>query len=277
MINVIMNYKPKIAATITTVSLLLLSTNIQSTRAASSNWEDLGGGKVRLAANLDPSSNKISGIIEVQLEEGWSTYWRYPGSSGIPPRFDFSNSIAFKAGEIKFQAPKLVTQSYGSYAGYKQKVSFPFEGELLATAGTEINLDLLIGVCSEVCIPAQAQLQIKASELQQSDPKTAQAVTFAKLTIPKRHEASDVIVSRDRLDKNTLQIKTKHKKTFGKPSLFVEGPWDWYLLPAELLKQEDNYATFKLDVSRVPKGTDVLSEKLRYTLVTGSTGIEIER
>jgi len=43
------------------------------------------------------------------------------------------------------------------------------------------------------------------------------------------------------------------------------------------MSQEEDMATFKLDVSRAPKGTDILSNKLRYTLVTGTKGIEIER
>ena len=28
--------------------------------------------------------------VEIRLAPGWKTYWRYPGDSGVPPRFDFS-------------------------------------------------------------------------------------------------------------------------------------------------------------------------------------------
>lgn len=267
----------KIASLVSSIGLSLLFATLTPALAASSEWQDLGGGKVRLSANLNPVNNKIFGIIEVQLQDGWSTYWRYPGSSGIPPRFDFSKSVAFVSKEPEFPVPSLITQDYGHYAGYKKKVSFPFEGEMLATAGMEINLDLLIGVCSEVCIPAQAQLQLKASDLLQTDPKVAQAVMFAKLAVPKSKEAEDVILKEHLENKDALIIKTRHNKSFGKPSLFVEGPWDWYLLPAELINEEEDSATFKLDISRVPKGTDVLSHQLRYTLVTGTSGFEIER
>jgi DsbC/DsbD-like thiol-disulfide interchange protein len=267
----------KIASLVSSIGLSIFLVITSHAFSASSQWEDLGGGKVRLSANLNPVNNKVTGVIEVQLEEGWSTYWRYPGSSGIPPRFDFSKSVAFKSQAPDFPAPSLITQPYGQYAGYKKKVSFPFEGEMLATAGMEINLDLLIGVCSEVCIPAQAQLQIKGSELLQTDPKVAQAVSFAKLSVPKSKEAEDIILKKKLQNKDALIIQMRHKKSFGQPTLFVEGPWDWYLLPAELMGEDDESATFKLDLSRVPKGTDVLSHDLRYTLVTGTSGIEIER
>lgn len=251
--------------------------NINAAQSASSDWQDLGGGKARLLAHLDPVTNKISGVIDVRLEDGWSTYWRYPGSSGIPPLFDFSNSVAFSSGDVAFPAPQLITQEYGAYAGYKKKVMFPFEGELLATSGAKIKLDLLIGVCSEVCIPATAQFQINGDKLLQSDPRAVQAVSFARITVPKIADVESVLISLEQKSDEALFIKTKHKKSLGKPSLFVEGPNDWYLLPAELMSQEDNTATFKLDVSRVPKGTDILSHKLRYTLVTGTQGIETER
>lgn len=255
--------------------VLLVNTNLAN--SASSEWQDLGGGKARLLTHLDPVTDKVSGVIEVLLEDGWSTYWRYPGSSGIPPLFDFSSSIAFSSKSVAFPAPQLITQPYGSYAGYKKKVMFPFEGELLATSGAKIKLDLLIGVCSEVCIPAKAQFQIDSNELVQSDPRAVQAVSFANITIPKVADADSVLISREIKDDGALYIKTKHKQSFGTPSLFVEGPNEWYLLPAELMSQDKTTATFKLDVSRAPKDTDILSHKLRYTLVTGTKGIEIER
>lgn len=250
---------------------------IPATNAASSKWQDLGGGKARLLANLDPATNKVSGVIEVLLEKGWSTYWRYPGSSGIPPQFDFSRSIAFSAGEVKFPAPQLITQEYGTYAGYKNKVMFPFEGELLTTGTAEINLNLLIGVCSEVCIPATAEIKINSDELFQSDPMTVQAVSFANIAVPAKRNAHDILLSREQVDENTLYVKIKHKKSFGPPSLFVEGPSEWYLLPAELMSLDEDVAVFKLDTSRAPKGTDIMAQELRYTIVTGRSSIEIQR
>jgi len=257
-------------------AIAMFVANTSLALAASSSWQDLGGGKARVLAHLNPATNKVSGVIDVVLKDGWSTYWRYPGSSGIPPRFDFSNSLAFSSGAVHFPAPQLITQTYGSYAGYKKKVMFPFEGELLSTGDAIIQLDLLIGICSEVCIPAQAQFEIKGSALFQSDPQAVQAVSFAKLTIPKKRNAEDFIISTEQENLETLYIKTKHDKSYGKPSLFVEGPADWFLLPAELMEQDDNSATFKLDISRAPKETDIMSTKLRYTLVSGTSGIEIE-
>jgi hypothetical protein len=72
-------------------------------------------------------------------------------------------------------------------------------------------------------------------------------------------------------------VKTKHSKKNGKPALFVEGPPEWYLTPAKLVKQEDEYSIFHVNVTDAPNDIDMLSEKLRFTLASGSKGIEIQR
>ena len=247
--------------------------------AASSDWSDLGGGKVRMHATMDPLSGKVSGVVEVALKKGWSTYWRYPGSAGIPPKFDFSRSASFLPGHVQFPAPQLVTHPYGSYAGYKNRVLFPFNGEMSSTRNGAIVLDLLIGVCAEVCIPATASMEIETKQLQVSDPIAVQNYGLASLSIPKRMVAADVINSVDFLNerKDVLLISVKNRKGSGTPVLFVEGPKEWYLTPAQFHDRNDGETVFALDVSRAPKDADILNEELRFTLVTGSFGIEIVR
>ena len=36
------------------------------------------------------SGTVLLGGVAIQLQPGWKTYWRTPGDSGVPPRFDFS-------------------------------------------------------------------------------------------------------------------------------------------------------------------------------------------
>ncbi len=262
------------------VSMFFAVSSFESAQAASSDWQDLGGGKARLIASVDPKTGVVSGAVEVQLEPGWSTYWRYPGSSGIPPRFDFSASKGFTIKEVEFPTPKLVTytiDSGGSYAGYKNNVTFPFKGEMISSGSGSLNLNLLIGVCEEICIPARAEMSIAANKLLISDPSTVRTVSFAQLSVPKEKPAAEKIANVDMPDHDTMHIKVKHEKRFGKPALFVEGPSDWYLKPAKLVSQAENTATFALDVSQAPEGTDILGTQLRYTLVAGTQGFDIWR
>lgn len=248
-----------------------------NSQAATSKWQDLGGGEVRLVASLDPASNKVSGIIEVKLKPGWSTYWRYPGSSGIPPEFDFTRSVNFENQTVDYPAPANIQNEYGSYAGYKKRVAFPFEGTFGDAATGNITLDLLIGVCEEICIPAQAEMSIDMKRLTQSDPAAKQAISFARLLVPKWTEAENLIISVRQMQPKTLRIEIAHPSRFGKPDLFVEGPQNWYLQPAELLSQSETSARFELDISRIPNGANPEDETLHYTLVFGQKGIETRR
>lgn len=259
------------------IALLMTLSSISASYAGSSQWHDLGGGSARLIADIDPKTRKLYGAVEVRLEPGWSTYWRYPGSSGIPPNFDFSKSVNFINDKVGFPAPKLIELEDTRYAGYKTRVAFPFEGQVGESFKGKINLDLFIGVCSTICIPAQAQMSLDLRSLNQSDPVIKQTIQFAKKTVPVVKPANDVILDITYGDYRSLEIAVKHNSAYPKPSLFVEGPDKWYLQPARLVSREGDTAIFNLDIAHVPNDTDPMSKELRYTIVSGQQGIETRR
>ena len=43
--------------------------------------------------------------IEIRLDTGWKTYWRYPGDSGVPPTLDFAGSENVKSVTVLWPAP----------------------------------------------------------------------------------------------------------------------------------------------------------------------------
>jgi len=251
---------------------------VPQVKSAASKWQDLGGGKARLVAVLDPATNIVSGAVEIVLKPGWKTYWRNPGSSGIPPEFDFSGSTGFLAGEVKFPTPSLQETAGSIYAGYSEKVAFPFEGQLLTSTGANISLSLFIGVCEEICIPATAAFDLPADQLMNSDPEAASLISSAVLSLPVKSNGEPVILDVSSSGEQTLSIKVRLDDVKNEiPSLFVEGPQGWYLTPARFVSQSPKSALFELDVSDIPDGAKPLETKLRYTLVNGKTGIEIER
>src|SRR2546429_8793312 len=63
--------------------------------ADASPWDGSDRAAVRLiagAARTEGGATVYRAGVEIRLAPGWKTYWRYPGDSGIPPRFDFSKS-----------------------------------------------------------------------------------------------------------------------------------------------------------------------------------------
>src|SRR6185437_5231576 len=69
-----------------------------------SPWQEESHSAVRLLAG-SRSSTVLLGGIAFRLEPGWKTYWRTPGDSGVPPRFDFSKSDNIDAVTVLWPAP----------------------------------------------------------------------------------------------------------------------------------------------------------------------------
>lgn len=247
----------------------------QSGMAATTSWVELGGGKVRLAAVVDPATNEVSGVVDIKLDAGWKTYWRNPGSSGIPPKFDFGKSTGFTISEVNYPTPELITVQDTQFAGYQDRVMFTFTGKLSEGSATEINLDLFIGLCESICIPAQASLSIASQELLSSDPEATRLINQARLDLP-IHGSSEAV--KLTLGSNqVLEVSIKTSRADENAVLFVEGLDNWYVHPAKAVSANDGNCNFEVDISTLPAGADPLKETLRLTYVGGNKGVEYIR
>src|SRR5215475_8060285 len=91
--------------------------------ADASPWDGDTRASLRLIAGA-PNGDARAGV-EIKLNPGWKTYWRYPGDSGVPPRFDFAGSQNVKSIEVAWPAPHGLADDSGTSIGYKNGVIFP--------------------------------------------------------------------------------------------------------------------------------------------------------
>src|SRR4051812_50189210 len=70
-----------------------------------SPWQRDAHSAVRLLAGSRSGAVLLGGIA-IQLQPGWHTYWRTPGDSGVPPRYDFSKSDNVEAVAGFYSAPR---------------------------------------------------------------------------------------------------------------------------------------------------------------------------
>src|SRR5260370_23148381 len=88
-------------------------------------WQRDMHSAVRLLAG-SRSGAVLLGGIGFQLQPGWKTYWRTPGDSGLPPRFDFSKSENVEAVTVLWPAPtKFDDGARGHSLGYHNQVLLP--------------------------------------------------------------------------------------------------------------------------------------------------------
>jgi hypothetical protein len=92
--------------------------------ADASPWDGDARSSVRLIAG-DPDGATLRAGVEIRLAPGWKTYWRYPGDSGVPPRFDFAQSSNVKSVTLSWPSPRRFVDDGGQAIGYEGDVIFP--------------------------------------------------------------------------------------------------------------------------------------------------------
>src|SRR6202044_2020108 len=106
-------------------TLLVSSLAIEAGAQDASPWIRDGHSAVRLLAGSRSGAVLLGGIA-FQLQPGWKTYWRTPGDSGVPPRFDFSKSENIEAVTILWPAPTKFDDGAGGHSlGYHKQIVSP--------------------------------------------------------------------------------------------------------------------------------------------------------
>lgn len=141
--------------------------------AHASPWASEHATRARLVAGqlkTGTGSGLVAGI-EIEMDEGWKTYWRNPGSSGVPPRMEWTGSENVGKATLLFPAPYRLADREGDTFGYKSRVVLPVTIEPKdASAPVKLKLALEYGVCKEVCVPAQMELSLLVPALASARP-----------------------------------------------------------------------------------------------------------
>ncbi|MBC7767974.1 MAG: thiol:disulfide interchange protein, partial [Phycisphaerales bacterium] len=124
-------------------------------------------------------------VLRQNIREHWHTYWRNPGSSGEPTELTWTTPAGARAGEIQWPAPEAIPFVMLVNFGYEGEVLFPVEltAPVNAQPGQMLNFtaDAYWLVCSDICIPEEAQLQLSLPVAAQGrdDPAWAPRVAAA--------------------------------------------------------------------------------------------------
>jgi thiol:disulfide interchange protein/DsbC/DsbD-like thiol-disulfide interchange protein len=135
--------------------------------------------------------------LELNIRDGWHTYWRNPGDSGQATTLAWTLPPGFTAGDIvwttphRFDLPPLVNYGYAGHAVHLVKITAPRELKSGSVALLQAKAGWL--VCSDVCIPEDAQLQLKlptAAGAAGVDSKDAALFTAARSDLPSPQPAA---------------------------------------------------------------------------------------
>lgn len=141
--------------------------------AATSDWAETPGGKVRVVLDETKYDGELRGALQIDLNPGWKTYWRNPGDAGVPPQLNLEGSSSAR---IDFPAPVNFGEGGESGIGYTHPVLLPLT--FTVKPGEErLKGHVFLGVCQKICIPVQAQFDF---------PLTADDTALSPQTIAAR-------------------------------------------------------------------------------------------
>src|ERR1017187_9869694 len=258
-------------------TVFVSSLAIEARAQDSSPWQRDGHSAVRLLAGSRSGAVLLGGIA-FQLQPGWKTYWRTPGDSGVPPRFDFSKSENIEAVTVLWPAPTKFDDGAGGHSlGYHDQIVLPLRivaknADKPVTLRAEINY----AVCAKLCIPVETNAELPFTSV----ASTEDSALFAALdTVPKPANVGDPnpLTIRDvKRDGKSAVVVDVVNPDASEVNLFVEGPTpDWGLPVPKLLEHSPpGIKRFAFELDGLPPGTNPEGAALKLTLVDGDRAYE---
>lgn len=129
--------------------------------------------------------------IEITLDDGWKTYWRNPGDTGIAPMFDFSRSVNVASVDVAYPMPQRFDLPGDISFGYKTRVVFPL-AVTPQVPGLPVKLvaDIVYGACEELCIPVEATTQLELATANAGTTAFAADIARWRGRVPAPHDAA---------------------------------------------------------------------------------------
>jgi DsbC/DsbD-like thiol-disulfide interchange protein len=217
--------------------------------------------------------------LEITLADGWKTYWRVPGESGVPPQLDWSGSSNLKSVTIGWPAPRRYHDAAGETIGYTTHVVFPLRIEPAdAAKPVEAVLTLFYAVCRDICIPVEADLRLKLTA--SSDPNSTDKMLLEGFAarIPASQDSSMIpAIEALRLTMSAnapiLEVMLKRALPSKTTDIFVEGyPKAYFRRPASAQSGSES-SIFHLKIDGLDDGTELRGKQLTVTLVSGAASL----
>ncbi|HET6389729.1 protein-disulfide reductase DsbD domain-containing protein [Hyphomicrobium sp.] len=239
-----------------------------------SDWYQGFNNKARLVggtATRDGEPGLYAGV-ELAMPEGWKTYWRSPGDAGgVPPEFDWQGSDNLASANVLFAAPHRLHDKAGDVVGYKDGVVFPVLVKPQdPTKPVTLHGKIAYGVCKEICIPAEAELQLVIPP----DVGASEDLTnvLARVPTTRPQAGKDPTLANWRLDQNggkpklVLNVESAALPT---ADAFVEAPGGVYVPLPKRAKDASGKAVFEVDLTDGVDLKDLKGKPLTVTMIDG--------
>ena len=261
-------------------NLVILVAMRPALAADASPWDGTERAAVRLIAGAqrtEAGATVHRAGIEIRLAPGWKTYWRYPGDSGLPPRFDFSKSRNVKSATVRWPAPQRLTDDGGTSIGYKHDVVLPLDVVPQdKTKPVVLALSIDYAVCEKLCVPAdgKAELTVTGKSGEHDGSLKRSEALVPRAAAPGDNGALGIRAAKREGSRIVVDVAAPAGAAV---DLFAEGPAaDWALpVPSPIAGAPAGQQRFAFELDGLPPNTKPDGATLKFTAVAGEQAIEV--
>ncbi len=240
-------------------------------------WAQVEHARLRLLSAGPNPDGTMAAAIEIELDDGWKTYWRSPGDAGLAPLFDFAGSTNVLSAEVRFPPPERWNDGFTISNVYEHRVVLPVAIRLANPASpTRLEISAQIGVCETICILAEFSAEVTVPP-GFTDGRAARAINDAVALLPGPPTAGTFEVeSVDQVDGTEDEPVFEIALTVPAEGveIFVEGPSDWYASEPVVTEASRNRAVYRVGFDRLGSTVAIPGARLTVTAIIGGTAIE---
>jgi len=259
----------------------------QTPATATTAWS----GKAPAHSRLILESSEFAGEnvsragVQIKLDEGWWTYWRAPGASGMPPMFDWSGSenLADEP-ETIWPVPQRAVEYGESLNLYRDEVVFPIEFRAAdPKKPVKLHLKMAYGVCRNMCVPSTAEHEVivkparAAPQLNADNAKLIASYSGRRPSHDPFATGLEIREVRTAIDdaKVSLVIRMRGLSMDRAALVLVEGP-DFIRAEEVLPRRADDprVKILKLKIGGTAKIRALSGKRIRLTVIDGDRALE---
>lgn len=210
--------------------------------------------------------------LEIAMQPGWHTYWRYPGDSGVPPEITLADSTTAGRLAVAYPAPQRFGTAGDETIGYEGDVILPIDvAPTQPGRPVDIGLHVRLGICHDICLPVDETLSVTVDLKATPDPIATMRLANAASSVPQPvSPGADLSVFDVRRDPSvkpeivTFKVRGPLQDLI---DVFIEGPDGWALPLPKRVSGDGQASRWQFALDGLPSGAASKGVPLRFTLV----------
>jgi thiol:disulfide interchange protein len=213
-----------------------------------------GHAEASLVTNLQDTQQESFYLgVRLKMKEGWHTYWENPGDSGGAFEASWVQNEDIIIENVEWPTPVTIPYPPLMTYGYEGDVIFPFKVFRAIDSDLSIvSLKFSFLICSDICIPEEAELNI---DLSTAKPSLMLEQTIKNLPI-------DFLDTKTSVSDETIKIQFQAPKMFSEAYFFPREDGLFTYTSVQDLNQIDNQ-TFEISIPALTSEIESFSGILR--------------